>query len=105
MPLEKIADQAQQYLMEFQQIRSKPTSKKLPKKIIWKPLDPGTSKTNFDGAVFEDLGAAGIGVVVRNSFGTIMATLSVHHQYWHWKLLQLKGQSISSKNLIYMVLF
>ena len=76
MPLEKIADQAQQYLMEFQQIRSKPTSKKLLKKIIWKPLDPGTSKTNFDGAVFEDLGAAGIGVVVRNSFGTIMATLS-----------------------------
>ena len=55
MPLEKIADQAQQYLMEFQQIRSKPTSKKLPKKIIWKPPDPGTLKTNFDGVVFEDL--------------------------------------------------
>ena len=55
MPLEKIADQAQQYLMEFQQIRSKPTSKKLPKKIIWKPPDPSTLKTNFDGVVFEDL--------------------------------------------------
>ena len=64
MPLEKIADQAQQYLSEFQQTRSKPTSKKLPKKIIWKPPDPGTLKTNFDGAIFEDLGAAGIGVVV-----------------------------------------
>ena len=62
MPLEKIADQAQQYLSEFQQTRSKPTSKKLRKKIIWKPPDPGTLKTNFDGAVFEDLGAAGIGI-------------------------------------------
>ena len=65
MPLEKIADQAQQYLMEFQQTRSKPTSNKLPKKIIWKPPDPGTLKTNFDGVVFEDLGAAGIDVVVE----------------------------------------
>lgn len=71
-----IADQAQQYLMEFQQTRSKPISKKLPKKNIWKPLDLGIVKTNFDGAVFEDLGAAGIGVVVRNSSSTVMAALS-----------------------------
>ena len=76
MPLEKIADQAQQFLMEFQQTWSKPTSKKLPKKIIWKPPDPGTLKTNFDGSIFEDLGAAGIGIVVRNSSGTIVAALS-----------------------------
>ena len=75
-PLEKIANQAQHFLMEFQQTRSRPTSKKLPKKIIWKPPDPGTLKTNFDGSVFEDLGAAGIGVVVRNSSGTIVAALS-----------------------------
>ena len=74
-PLEKIADQAQHFLMEFQQTRSRPTSKKLPKKIIWKPPDPGTLKTNFDGSVFEDLGAAGIGVMVRNSSGTIVAAL------------------------------
>ena len=33
-------------------------------------------KTNFDGAVFEDLDAAGIGVVVRNSCGEVMAALS-----------------------------
>ena len=48
----------------------------MPKKIIWKPPDPGTLITNFDGAVFEDLGVAGIGVVVRNSSGTVMAALS-----------------------------
>ena len=33
-------------------------------------------KTNFDGVVFEDLDAAGIGVVVHNSCGEVMAALS-----------------------------
>lgn len=33
-------------------------------------------KTNFDSAVFEDLGAAVIGVVVRNSSGEVLAALS-----------------------------
>ena len=75
-PLEKTSDLAQQYLMEFQQLRSKPVTKKLPKKVIWKPPDAGLLKTNFDGAVFEDLGAAGIGIVVHNSSGEVLATLS-----------------------------
>ncbi|KAK7851469.1 hypothetical protein CFP56_041893 [Quercus suber] len=33
-------------------------------------------KTNFDGAVFEDLGVAGISVMVQNSFGKVLAALS-----------------------------
>lgn len=33
-------------------------------------------RTNFDGAVFEDLDAAGIDVVVRNSRGEIMEVLT-----------------------------
>ena len=32
-------------------------------------------KTNFDGAVFEDLNATGIGVVVCDSHGEVLATL------------------------------
>uniref|UniRef100_A0A7N2LN93 RNase H type-1 domain-containing protein n=1 Tax=Quercus lobata TaxID=97700 RepID=A0A7N2LN93_QUELO len=74
-PLEKTSDLAQQYLMEFQQLRSKPVTKKLPKKVIWKPPDAGLLKTNFDGAAFEDLGAAGIGVVDRNSSSKVLAAL------------------------------
>lgn len=54
----------------------KPAIKKLPRKVIWKPPDVGLLKTNFDGAGFEDLGAAGIGVVVRNSSGEVLAALS-----------------------------
>lgn len=48
----------------------------MPKKVIWKPPDAGLLKTNFDGAVFEELGAAGIGAVVRNSPGEVLAALS-----------------------------
>ena len=33
-------------------------------------------KTNFDGAVFEDLNAAGIGVVVRDSHGEVLAAVA-----------------------------
>ena len=75
-PLEKTSDLAQQYLMEFHQLRNKLVSKKLPKKVIWKSPDASLLKTNFDGAVFEDLGVAGIGVVVRNSSGKVLAALS-----------------------------
>ena len=32
-------------------------------------------KTNFDGAVFEDLGAVGIGAMVRSSFSEVLAAL------------------------------
>ena len=47
-----------------------------PKPAIWKPPDPSFVKTNIDGAVFEDLDVAGIGVVVRNSDGKVMVALS-----------------------------
>ena len=53
--LEKIPELAQKHLADFQQFYAKPESKKLPKKVIWKPPDAGLLKTNFDGAIFEDL--------------------------------------------------
>ena len=54
----------------------KPKSKKLPRKVIWKPPDAALLKTKFDGTVFEGLGAEGIGAVVRNSSGEVLAALS-----------------------------
>ena len=76
MPLEKLLDLAQQYLQEFQQSRSKPIVKQPPKQNIWKPPNPSTVKTNFDGAIFEELDAAGVGVFVCNSSGELLAALS-----------------------------
>ena len=74
--LEKIPKLVQKHLADFQQFCAKSESKKLPRKLIWKPPDGGLLKTNFNSAVFEDLGAAGIGAVVRNSSDEVLATLS-----------------------------
>lgn len=43
---------------------------------MWTLPDTNTCKTNFDRAMFEDLNKAGIGVVVRNSQGEVMAAMS-----------------------------
>lgn len=45
-------------------------------KTKWSPPPPGMYKTNFDGAVFEDSSEAGIGMVIQNSAGEVMASLS-----------------------------
>ena len=52
-PMEKIMSLAGQYLQDFQQKHSKHHAQKGPQKAVWKPLNAGTMKTNFDGAVFE----------------------------------------------------
>ena len=67
---------AQKHLANFQQFYAKPKSKKLPRKVIWKPPDASLLKTNFDGAVFEDLGSVGTGAVVSDSSGEVLAALS-----------------------------
>ncbi|XP_075649675.1 uncharacterized protein LOC142620145 [Castanea sativa] len=51
-----------------------PKQKLLPAR--WKPPAAGELKANFDGAVFVDTGEAGIGVVIRNEIGEVMAALS-----------------------------
>ena len=42
----------------------------------WKPLDAGYVKTNFDRAIFKDLHAAGIGMVIRDKHGVVIAVLA-----------------------------
>ncbi|KAK9997071.1 hypothetical protein SO802_021757 [Lithocarpus litseifolius] len=71
-PLNKIAGVARRHLQEFQLVQCCP-SKKRPR---WKPPDSGFEKANFDGAIFEDLSVAGIGVAVRNEHGEVVATLA-----------------------------
>ena len=44
--------------------------------VNWRPPNRCEYKTNFDGAMFSDTGEAGIGVVIRNRDGEVMAALS-----------------------------
>ena len=72
-PLNKIAGVARRHLQEFQQVRHCPSKKVRAQRPQWKPPDAGLVKVNFDGAIFEDLRAAGIGVAVRNEHGEVVA--------------------------------
>ncbi|XP_023926109.1 uncharacterized protein LOC112037500 [Quercus suber] len=42
----------------------------------WKPPDRGYYKVNYDGAVFEQQGRACLGVIIWNSEGEVMASMS-----------------------------
>jgi len=44
------------------------------------PLLNGCLKINFDRATFKDINKAGLGVVIRNGFGQVLASLSEHIQ-------------------------
>lgn len=46
------------------------------KETKWRPLQPGSYKVNVDGAVFTKGKQVGIGVVIRDSMGDVIAALS-----------------------------
>ena len=76
LPLANIPATTRDNHREFQRLQLKPHDTSRPKQEVWKPPNTNTWKTNFDGAMFEDLNEAGIGVVVRNSKGEVMAAFS-----------------------------
>ena len=47
-----------------------------PNRVAWTPPPDGCVKINFDGATFNDINKAGLGVVIRDSFGQVLASLS-----------------------------
>ena len=76
MPINKITDEALHYLSTYKNGHNEERRRTPWGKTKWSPPPPGMYKTNFDCAVFEDSGEAGIGVVIRNFAGEVMASLS-----------------------------
>ena len=75
LPLDRLSSSARDYLSEFQKLHPKAAKQVRTVKKIWKPLDEGKVKANFDGDMFDELNEVGIGVVVRNPQREIMAAL------------------------------
>lgn len=44
--------------------------------MVWSPPSIGYWKVNFDGAVFSERGAMGVGIVVSNHAGEFYAAIS-----------------------------
>ena len=87
LPLVKIPGFARDYVRDFIKLtRCSPSIQCQPSKK-WCPPKPDLAKINFDGAMFNKWDEVGIGVIIRNPKGKVMATLSEKDQkttyYWN----------------------
>uniref|UniRef100_A0A2N9EZP7 RNase H type-1 domain-containing protein n=1 Tax=Fagus sylvatica TaxID=28930 RepID=A0A2N9EZP7_FAGSY len=75
---DRVFTQARDLLQEYSQALPPQVSKhhQPTDPCIWKPPPPGSFKANFDGAIFTNQLSAGIGVIIRNTNGDPIATLS-----------------------------
>ncbi|XP_050259214.1 uncharacterized protein LOC126704240 [Quercus robur] len=61
---------AKELLQEFRDVQRSSTRPVVPREVVrWKPPSAGLFKINFDGAIFENMDLAGLGVVARTSMG------------------------------------
>ena len=54
-----------------------------PTRVAWHPPPDGCVKINFDGTTFKDINKAGLGIVIRDGSGQVLASLSeqIHLPY------------------------
>ena len=68
---------ARELLQEFNDVQDIPTRFVIPRvETRWQPLGARLFKINFDGAMFEDRKLAGLGAVIRDESGLIIAALN-----------------------------
>ena len=78
VPLNRIAMFAETYLQNYAAglgMRRSP-DRSIIGAVKWRPPNENVVKVNFDGALFGESNCAGLGVVVRNSKGVVLAALS-----------------------------
>ena len=75
-PINHILPLSKERKVEFQNLHSATRTVQHRNHTRWKPPESEAYKVNYDGATFAEQGKAGIGVVVRNSEGAVMASLS-----------------------------
>ena len=97
-PINHILPLSVERKVEFQSLHQATRTLQHKNHTRWKPLEPEVYKVNYDGATFADQRRAGIGVVIRNAEGVVMAALSqliLFQQRWlKWKRWQ-PGKQLS----------
>ena len=75
--LRQLLQQAKEWwVQEFSALQEIPAPQRIPLAIAWHPPNASWYKINFDGAFFVKENCAGVGVVIRNEQGLVMASLS-----------------------------
>lgn len=73
----KLMSLASNSLLEFQRASLEPPlARKSPTTVKWLPPPMGWLKVNFDGAIFKEKNLAGIGCIIRNDKGLVMAAFT-----------------------------
>ena len=75
-PLHEVRDRDKALVVEFLEANKQVSRLGLRRLACWLPSSENCYKVNFDTALFDRLGCAGIGVVLQDHRGDIMATLS-----------------------------
>ena len=75
-PLSQILQQAKERILEFSHHLNPAPPSSVKPATCWRPPDTSWFKVNFDGALFCQERRAGIGVVIRNEAGLVIASLS-----------------------------
>ncbi|GMY12957.1 putative ribonuclease h protein [Fagus crenata] len=77
-PPDRVYQRAVDRLQEFHHANAKCSSNSTITEVPcrWFPPPNGVLKVNFDGAMFPNQSAAGLGVIIRNDKGTPLATIS-----------------------------
>ncbi|XP_028115033.1 uncharacterized protein LOC114312942 [Camellia sinensis] len=71
------------YLQDFCQVRAQVQGLQVcPSPSRWRPPPVGVLKINFDAATFDALEAIGVGVIVREAHGTVLAAMSERLPHW-----------------------
>ncbi|KAL0002829.1 hypothetical protein SO802_016610 [Lithocarpus litseifolius] len=62
--------------VEFKALKTAPTTSRPKRRVRWKPPAQGTFKINFDGAIFAKDKCSGLGVIVRDREGLVIASMA-----------------------------
>lgn len=75
-PLNHLSQWAHDKYVEFEALKTAPTTSRPKRRVRWKPLAQGTFKINFDGAIFAEDKCFGLGVIVRDREGLVIASMA-----------------------------
>ena len=75
-PLIQILSLSKDRKIEFQRIHPVIVTPQHRNHTRWKSPEQEVYKVNYDGALFSQQGKAGLGVIIRNSEGAVMASMS-----------------------------
>ncbi|XP_050277977.1 uncharacterized protein LOC126719473 [Quercus robur] len=78
-PIDQVVPNARQVPSVFHRanrVQQVPTTVSSTNRVTWIPPPANSLKINFDGALFRDINKVGLGVVIRNDHGQVLASLS-----------------------------